>query len=533
MKRIPPSAVAATPCLFSICCSAIGLSAFLTTVYASNAADAQTTVEELNPAEKWVVAQVTAGDEADLRKLFPQEKDRKLSAKFVQDLLTANLTGVELHRNGVRITGAIINESIDMSKAQIPWEVWLNGCQFRGDANFERANFAGAISFVGSRFKGNANFNGMKVEQIANFNNAVFKKKVDFDSADIAGHFYAIEAKFKDEVKGTSFNSMKVRGTAFFRKAKFRGWVNFLLADFTQNFEAQGARFTKKGQVDFYGMKVGQIANFNDAVFKKWVDFSLADVGNFEAKNAQFKDAVLVRMNCRGKGDFTGAKFSGSAYVNNAHFDALDLSSSHWPTDRNDGAAFELEGMSYKYICRVPEKERESHHALLKLAEQSAYSADIYSRLEEFFLRQGYRGDADKAFIAEKCRERKGYRHNGDWFRWIGSWMLYLLVGYGRCPWQAGWFCLAIIGLGWVVFPLKKMELQDPEDRTKPEEERPHYNRFWYSLGLFLPVVDLKTSEVWGPKKEYRFLRNYLRVHILLGWILVPIFLAAITGLIK
>jgi hypothetical protein len=122
---------------------------------------------------------------------------------------------------------------------------------------------------------------------------------------------------------------------------------------------------------------------------------------------------------------------------------------------------------------------------------------------------------------------------SGRWFLWLGSLMLELLVGYGRHPWQAGWFCLAIIGVGCGLFPLKKMELQDPEDRTKPEEERPRYNRFWYSLGLFLPVVDLKTSDVWGPKKQYRFLRNYLRVHILLGWILVPIFLAAITGLIK
>jgi hypothetical protein len=42
----------------------------------------------LNAAEKWVVERVTAGKEADLSRQFPEEKDRKLSAHFLEDLLT-------------------------------------------------------------------------------------------------------------------------------------------------------------------------------------------------------------------------------------------------------------------------------------------------------------------------------------------------------------------------------------------------------------------------------------------------------------
>ena len=106
-----------------------------------------------------------------------------------------------------------------------------------------RANFAGTVSFEDSTFKADANFNGMKVGQLAFFNKAVFEGSVDFGSADIAGHFEAVEAKFKDKVKGASFNSMKVRGAAFFRKAVFEGWVNFILADFAGNFEADEAQF--------------------------------------------------------------------------------------------------------------------------------------------------------------------------------------------------------------------------------------------------------------------------------------------------
>ena len=219
--------------------SPIFLAVFLTTF----ASAAQTSTETLNPAEKWVLERITAGNDADLRKQFRQEKDRKLSAKFVQDLLTGNLSDVKLHRNGVRIFGAVIEERIDMRAAQIPLEVSLNECQFSNVAIFERANFQGTVSFNHSTFLADANFNGAKVGQPADFSNVVFAGRVDFGSADIASHFYATKAHFWS--KETSFNSMKVRGTAFFHDAEFAGWwVDFRLADITQNFEAMRAQFT-------------------------------------------------------------------------------------------------------------------------------------------------------------------------------------------------------------------------------------------------------------------------------------------------
>src|SRR5262245_52888614 len=78
-------------------------------IFLACAADAQAGEKKLNPAEKWVVAQVKAGEEADLREKFPNESDKKLSAHFLEDLLTGALSGVKPHRSGVRISGAIID----------------------------------------------------------------------------------------------------------------------------------------------------------------------------------------------------------------------------------------------------------------------------------------------------------------------------------------------------------------------------------------------------------------------------------------
>jgi cytochrome c oxidase assembly factor CtaG len=102
-----------------------------------------------------------------------------------------------------------------------------------------------------------------------------------------------------------------------------------------------------------------------------------------------------------------------------------------------------------------------------------------------------------------------------------------MLSDYGRQTFRIAEICIFLVVVGCVLFAPKKMELQKPEDAPRV------YSRFWYSLGLFLPFVDLQADKVWKPKADQTFLRNYMRVHMLLGWILVPLVLAALTGLIK
>src|SRR5205814_1319627 len=594
----------------------ISLATSLAMIFAS-AADAQIGEKKLTPAEKWVVAQAAAGEIADLSKQFAEEKDRKLSAHFLEDLLMGALPGVKPHRNGVRIMGAIIDEPIDLTDAQIPYRVWLDNCQFMSSATFLRTSFSGTILFDESTFKAEASFNSMTVGDDAFFRKAVFEGSADFVGVGITSDFVADDAQFKNKEQGADFNSMKVRETASFKKAVFEGPVGFGSADIVSNFEAQNAQVKNKEQsanfssmklrhtafftkavfeapvdfvraeittsfvadetqfknkqqgVSFSGMKVGADAFFRKAVFEGPVNFAAADIGgafsadqaqfknkeqeatfdsmkvghtafftkavfegpvdfitadfasNFEANEAQFKNkdqtAYFDSMKVGGGAFFRKAVFEGPVELSFSDFAALDLSYTVY-----HGALY-LQAMNYKQIIAAP-KEPESHEALLKLAGQSAYRADVYGNLEAFFLRQGYRDDADRAFIAGKRREREQLPYGLNWF---GSWLLDWLVGYGRHPAHAGYFCAFFVALGCFLFSPKRMEPQKPDDAPRV------YNRFWYSLSLFVPLVDLQAHTVWKPKTDETFLRNYLRVQILLGWILIPILLAAVTGLIK
>jgi uncharacterized protein YjbI with pentapeptide repeats len=503
MKLKAPDAAAATARSPINWFPGICLAAFLTTTSASAVAP-QTAARELNPAEKWVVAQVAAGEIADLSKQFPEEKDRKLSAHFLEVLLTGTRPD-ELHRHGVRIIGAIIDEPIDLENGQIQCQVGLADCQFHKSVTFSRASFADGVVFDKTAFKADASFDRMKVGGDALFHSA----------------------KFQNKEKAANFHNMKVGGAAFFYAAVFEGPVDFAGAKIAGRFTASGAQFqSKEKEAFFIEMKVGGGAGFDRAVFEGPVYFAGADIErNFAAEWAKFHNQVFFNsMKVRGNAFFNDAMFEGPVNLSYADFAWLDLSGVSWP---KVAAQFDMQGMSYKYICAVRENEPESHKALLKLADQSAYSADVYSHLEEFFLRLGYRADADEAFIAGKCREREEYFRTGHWFRWLGSWTLDLLVGYGRRPWQAGVPCAVLVALGCVLFSPKKMEPQ------KPEDARRVYNRFWYSLDLFLPFVDLRADDVWKPKTNERFLRHYVRLHVMLGWILIPIVLAALTGLIK
>jgi hypothetical protein len=723
-------------------------------------ATAGTEPQKFNPAETWIVEKVTAGDVADLdgalnsdgTKRFPGEKDRKIGAHFLQDLLTGVLPGAKPHRSGVRVRGAIIDQLLDLINAQLPWEVWLENCRF-GDVLFIRTSFEGAALFNGSTFKtanfnavkvretlflkgvvfqgaanftaaeirrnfeaqgskfqtkeeearfGNmeiggslffdnavfegpvtfggtvvagdlamggaqflrendgANFYGMKIGHCAYFPNAVFDGPAGFVGTRVASNFEAQKVKFRNKKADVNFNSIEVKHSAFFNEAVFEGPANFGSANIASDFALTSVQFqntekevnlnsmkvghtlfldkavfagsvnlggteiggsleafdaffkNEEKEASFNSVKIGNAAFFKRAEFEGPVNFIGADiVSNFEAQEAQFKSkthAVKLTIKCGRKGLFTETLFSGEASFADSSFvdlmidgknstvPKLDLSRivikrqlsvekikihdfvarslhvegptnltdilvehaadlrygdyagvnlvrSVWPKDGAGGRVFYLQGMKYRHIVAEIANESKSHDKLMHLANQAAFSPDVYANLEAFFLREGYGAHADRAFIAGKRRERREFLHGG---RFATSLFLDRFVGYGRHTWWASFYCAFIIIAGSFLFSSQKMELQKSDDAPRArnpvwfrlgvqqENVAPRiYSPFWYSFGLFLPVVSFESDKIWRPKPEQTFLTHYARVHILLGWILIPIVLAALTGFIK
>jgi hypothetical protein len=147
-----------------------------------------------------------------------------------------------------------------------------------------------------------------------------------------------------------------------------------------------------------------------------------------------------------------------------------------------------------------------------------------------------------------------------EWYSITWWWNLFLdvFIRYGRSPDLAFLYSLFVILLGSIVFwrgdgmqpsagnasPQIKVPSHVPKAlprwmraqmlanryRSNPAVD---YNPVWYSLDLFISIVDLRMAEDWEPKPERQWARVYMRIHIILGWILIPIGLLALTGVIR
>ena len=101
------------------------------------------------------------------------------------------------------------------------------------------------------------------------------------------------------------------------------------------------------------------------------------------------------------------------------------------------------------------------------------------------------------------------------------------VFGYGRSIVAPIGWAAAFIGFGWFLFRRESSMERVREDAVTS------YSGFWYSLELFLPIVDLGIAKGWRPKASLRHLQTYARVHQLAGWILVPVMVGIITGSLR
>ena len=82
----------------------------------------------------------------------------------------------------------------------------------------------------------------------------------------------------------------------------------------------------------------------------------------------------------------------------------------------------------------------------------------------------------------------------------------------------------------------------------KVSDGYPKFNPFIYSVEAYVPLLNLHMGECWIPNanrdadhrignftlpKSGSLLRYYLWLHIIIGWLLTTLLVAAITGLLK
>lgn len=194
---------------------------------------------------------------------------------------------------------------------------------------------------------------------------------------------------------------------------------------------------------------------------------------------------------------------------------------------------------------------------LNKIMDQTKFSMQPYLQLEKWYLLGGDENKAREVYRNGRRRARKNARwvfrpnrraqvqaaapesHNDQWpwLRQVSDLMLDHLTGYGVRIGRLLVIALAFVlcATFFVFEPYSTMKAVDPPsplgDLDKASTARELMTEFTYSADLFVPLVKLGVDDTWVPKGWWP--HTYAFLHMLVGWLVVPLLLASLAGIIK
>jgi len=195
---------------------------------------------------------------------------------------------------------------------------------------------------------------------------------------------------------------------------------------------------------------------------------------------------------------------------------------------RTRPATTDLSGISFRTLLVHPYPDSHpSTASALHFLKNSNFSASAFSAYQTQLRDRGEDIEAQRVYVA--MREKMRHQDWTHWFSWplgIVSLFQQYVLGFGRSPVPPVLWSFAFTIFGMFVF-------RDPST-MEPKVDKPvDFSSAWYSVELFLPIVDLGVAKEWRPKSSDKWRVGYARVHQMAGWILIPVALAAFTGVVK
>ncbi|WGJ16219.1 hypothetical protein QEV83_08260 [Methylocapsa sp. D3K7] len=391
MRKMRGTAGALLVCSYSL----LGLS-----LVSLDATVARELYDDPGTAEGWAWSQIKRGEAADFNAhcrtpiIDPRdEKDprwqdgcRKLSARFLQDLLTRAPWREATPLGGIGIGGARIVGNLDLTDTSLIRAILIDGSRIEGKIDLTRVQTNSLIELDDSLMSGELLADGLHSDSDLNLRNgAVFQSAVSLGSVRIAGQLVLNGASFKSSVSlsgakvngqlmmpGASFNevlnaaALEVGGNLLmaslppnktsFQKgmslvgARIAGNVSIIGASFDGALDASllqvgGALFmgslaqntTSLKSVILSGARINQEVSMTGAHFDGTLNASSIEVGGdlsmqSDADNrTTFDEVNLTGAKIKGKLDMSGADFEGALHGETLHVDGnLLMQSDRW-----------------------------------------------------------------------------------------------------------------------------------------------------------------------------------------------------------
>lgn len=461
--------------------------------FASLSSAARCQAPNWTAAENRALLQITQGSDGDFSDRVPV-----VSSAFIQTLLSGGFKDADKSHNldidGITISNAVFQEPINVH-FEVPYRVVFKDCQFQNGLDFSGSLFDKDLVFTGSSFGTSTSYTA---------------------------------AASSDDSPVVQLINATVKGTVSFDSAVFDAPVDFTKAH-VKELDITNTVFGSNDQDD---------PDLDLSAVSVETDVSLS-VKTAQPRNVQAQMLSVGRLLFLGN---SGTGFFATKQFNLAggQFQKIDIYGfAQWQAN-HETKSISFDGFSFKqlnlYDCHKSKPCEPGKMLELLDSPQALYAPQPYLILEQSLTTNGDPDDADNAYIHMRKRQR-AKRANRP--AKIADWILDWVIGYGRQPSRALLWTLGFIALGAIVFSPRHMIPQAAPPESAGKSDKPDssgknasYSRFWYSLDVLAPAIELGADKAWQPNPTWWFGRNYSYVHRILGWILVPLILAALTGVV-
>ncbi|MFG2342434.1 hypothetical protein [Streptomyces yangpuensis] len=444
------------------------------------------------------------GEQLDLRAW----DDRRIGASSIAQLLIAGPEPEPGHSNHLRLCGAVITGSLNLSAAQVEAPIRFSSCLFEEEVVLDGARLA------------NVHMTECQLLGLSAIS-AQFDQWLGFPDSHFAGEVQL----FNSRISGTvEFDGCYIGGALTLGRAVVEGGlhlrrgceVNGKLR--LNGIQVQGALLAcglvVNGQIDAIGARIGDALSFVDVTVRHPRDWALI-----------FTDVQASRVTLHLNSASTGA-----VTLRDAHFGRLIDDIVNWPPAcLVDLGGFTYDRLSERTGVGLPPTVEER---LLWLRTYGVLNGDLQPSVGRHFapgpyeqlagaLRQEGREQESRAVLREM--ERLRHRAWGRLGAWWGT-VQDVMVGFGYLPGRA------LLWLSVLLFSaMAYFQVSGPLARVKPGEG-PTWDPFLYSLDVVVPFISLGHDTVWDPTGWDKVISVLLMVA---GWVLVTTIIAGIGRTLK